>query len=68
MEFIAEVNRGGYRPAGRQINQWRLQPDPKPGRRGKLLEPEVPGTPSRRVRKGPSNLDLLLGGRSSSRT
>lgn len=63
MEFIAEVNRGGFRPTGRQINQWRLQPDPKLGRQGRLLKPEVPGTPDRRVRVGgKSVLDGLLAG------
>lgn len=52
MEFIATVNRGGYRPTAREINQWRLQPDPKAARKGKLLEPEVPTVPERRVRTG----------------
>lgn len=51
MEFIAAVNRGGYRPTGREINQWRLHPESKPLRMGKLLKPEVPAVPSRRVRK-----------------
>jgi hypothetical protein len=51
MEFIAVVNRGGYRPTGREINQWRLAPGPKPARRGKLLEPEIPGSPDRRIRR-----------------
>ncbi len=51
MEFIAAVNRGGYRPTGREINQWRLQPEPKPLRKGKLLEPEIPREADRRVRK-----------------
>lgn len=51
MEFIAEVNRGGYRPSGREINQWRLQPEPKPLRKGRLMEREVPAVPDRRVRK-----------------
>lgn len=55
MEFIAEVNRGGYRPTGREVNQWRLQPEPKPLRKGKLLEPEVPAVPDRRVRKRKRN-------------
>ena len=52
MDFIAFVNRGGYRPTGREINEWRLRPDPKPGGRGKLLEAEVPAVPERRVRVG----------------
>lgn len=63
IQFIAEVNRGGFRPTGRQINQWRLQSDPKPGRRGELLEPEVPATPPRSVRKsGPTALEVAMGG------
>lgn len=51
MEFIAAANRGGYRPTGREINQWRRAPGPKPGRKGALLEPEIPAVPERRVRK-----------------
>lgn len=53
MEFIAAANRGGYRPLGREINQWRVAPDPKPTRPGKLLVPGVPAVPSRRVKKSP---------------
>ena len=55
LEFIEAVNRGGYRPTGREVNQWRLQPDPKPLRKGNLLEPEVPAVPDRRVRKRQGN-------------
>lgn len=55
LEFIEAVNRGGYRPTGREINQWRLQPDPKPLRKDNLLEPEVPAVPDRRVRKRRGN-------------
>lgn len=55
MEFIAAVNRGGYRPTGREINQWRLQPEQRPLRKGKLLEPEIPAEPDRRVRKRKKN-------------
>ncbi len=62
MEFIATVNRGGYRPTGREINEWRLQAEPKPARKGKLLEEEIPDVPSRRVRKGPSPFDSLAAG------
>lgn len=51
LEFIATANRGGYRPTGREINQWRLNPDPLPARRGKLLEAAVPAVPERRVPK-----------------
>jgi hypothetical protein len=62
MEFIATVNRGGYRPTAHEINEWRLRREAKPARRGKLLEPEVPGTPDRRVRVGGTSvLDGLLG-------
>lgn len=60
MEFIATVNRGGHRPTGREINQWRLHPDPKPQRRGKLLEPEVPAVPARRIRKGRNLFGSLI--------
>lgn len=52
LEFIATVNRGGWRPTGHEINECRLRPDPKPARKGKLLEPEVPTVPERRVRIG----------------
>jgi len=52
LEFIATVNRGGWRPTGREINEWRLRLDPQPARKGKLLEPEVPAVPERRVRIG----------------
>ena len=55
MDFIAAVNRGGYRPTGREINQWRLQPEQKPLRKGKLLEPEIPAEPDRCVRKRKKN-------------
>lgn len=51
MEFIAAANRGGYRPTGREINQWRRAPEPKSARKGELLEPEIPAVPERRVRK-----------------
>jgi hypothetical protein len=61
MEFIATVNRGGYRPTGREINEWRLRSDPKPARKGRLLEPEVPEVPERRIRKGPTAFDIALG-------
>lgn len=64
MQFIATANRGGYRPTGREVNEWRLRPDPKTGRKGKLLEPEVLEVPERRVRKGPypwgSAVDTIL--------
>lgn len=53
MEFIATANRGGYRPTGREVNEWRLRPNPRPQRRGKLLEPAIPEVPERRVPKGP---------------
>lgn len=61
MEFIATVNRGGYRPTGREINEWRLRPDPRPSRRGQLIEAAIPEVPERRVRKGPSRLGTMLG-------
>lgn len=50
LQFIATVNRGGWRPSGREINEWRRNPEPKPRRKGKLLQPEVPAVPERRVR------------------
>lgn len=62
MEFIAAANRGGYRPTGREVNQWRRAPDPKPARKGKLLEPEIPTVPERRVRKNPTALSALIAG------
>lgn len=60
MEFVVVANRGGYRPTGREINQWRLAPDPRPTRRGDLLEPETPAIPERRVRKSPAVLAGLI--------
>lgn len=60
LEFIATVNRGGYRPTGREVNEWRLRPQPKPRRRGELLEAAVPAVPERRVRKVPSPLGSLV--------
>ncbi len=60
MEFVAAANRGGYRPTGWEINQWRLAPEPKPARKGELLEPAVPAVPERRVRKGPTALSALI--------
>lgn len=63
MDFVAFVNHGGYRPTGREINEWRLRPDPKPGGTGKLLSAEVPAVPERRVRVGgASPFDDILGG------
>jgi len=63
IDFIAFVNRGGYRPTGREINEWRLRPDPKPGGKGKLLEAEVPAVRERRVRVGgASPFDNILSG------
>lgn len=60
MEFIAFVNSGGYRPTGREINEWRLRPQSRQGRRGKLLEAEIPAEPERRVRvSGSSPLDAI---------
>lgn len=61
MEFIATANRGGYRPTGREIREWRVRPDPRPRRRGELLEPAVPEVPDRRVRKRPSWLESAVG-------
>lgn len=57
LEFISAANRGGYRPTGREVNEWRLRPVPTPAAKGRLLHPEVPGTPERRVRKGGSVFD-----------
>lgn len=62
LEFIATVNRGGYRPTGREVNEWRLRPDPRPRRRGKLLEAAVPEVPERRIRKGPSRWEAIAAG------
>lgn len=63
MEFIAFANRGGYRPTGREVNEWRLRPEPRQRRRGKLLQAEVPAVPERRVRVGGSSqLDHLFEG------
>lgn len=63
MEFIAFVNRGGYRPTGGEVNEWRLRPEPKQGRRGRLLKAAVPAVPERRVRvAGSSAMDLFLRG------
>lgn len=61
MEFIATANRGGYRPTGREVNEWRREPNPRPRRRGKLVDPGVPEIPERRVRKGLSPLQTVLG-------
>lgn len=61
MEFIATANRGGYRPASGEINEWRRCPDARPRRRGKLLQAAVPEIPERRVRKGPSWFESVLG-------
>lgn len=61
MEFIATANRGGYRPTGQEVNEWRLRPHPRPRRRGKLLESAIPDIPERRVRKGPSRYEALFG-------
>ena len=59
MEFVVAANRGGYRPTGREINQWRRAPEPKAARKGELLEPEIPAAPERRVRKiSPASLTL----------
>ncbi|CAN5538747.1 hypothetical protein BH23ACT6_BH23ACT6_25020 [soil metagenome] len=55
MGFIATVNRGGYRPTGREVNEWRLRPDVRPRQRGRLLEPAVAAVPERRVRQWPSS-------------
>lgn len=60
MEFIAVANRGGYRPTGREINQWRLAPEPKPARKGELLQAEIPAVPERRVRKNSTALSALI--------
>lgn len=61
VEFIATANRGGYRPTGREINEWRTRPDPEPRRRGELLEAAVPEVPDRRVRKKPSWFESAVG-------
>jgi len=60
MDFIAAANRGGYRPTGREINQWRRAPAPKPARKCELLEPEIPAVPERRVRTSPTALATLI--------
>jgi hypothetical protein len=63
MDFIAFVNRGGHRPTGREINEWRLRPEPEPAGKGPLLEAAVPAVPDRLVRvRGTSPFDNILGG------
>lgn len=63
MDFVAFVNRGGHRPTGREINEWRLRPDPRPRRKGQLREAGVPAVPERLVRVGGvSPFDNILGG------
>lgn len=51
LEYISAVNRGGWRPSGREVKEWRRNPGRIPARKGKLLEPAVPATPARRGRK-----------------
>lgn len=61
LEFIATANRGGARPRACEINEWRLQPDPKPARQGKLLEPAVLAVPDQRVRTGgPTAIEQMM--------
>lgn len=60
MGFIATVNRGGYRPTGREVNEWRLRPDRRPRQRGRELEPAVAAVPDRRIRQGPSPWGSLV--------
>lgn len=61
IKFIATANRGGSRPRGREINEWRLRPDPKPARQGELLQPEVSAVPEQRVRTGePTALEKAM--------
>src|ERR1700760_384373 len=60
MEFIVAANRGGYRPTGREVNQWRLAPGPKPMRKGKVLRAQGPAVPERRVRKNPTAFSTWL--------
>jgi hypothetical protein len=60
MEFIAAANMGGYRPTGNEINQWRLNPEPMPARKGEMLDPGTPPVPERRVRRrAPSSWSVL---------
>ena len=61
LEYIAAVNRGGWQPTAREINEWRLRPEPRPAKRGRLLEAAIPAVPSRRVPKqGGTTLGALL--------
>lgn len=63
MNFIATVNRGGYRPTGREVNEWRTSPLARSKRKGPLLAAAIPAVPDRRVRRrsSPSSGALLAG-------
>lgn len=63
LTFIAEANRGGAFPTGKQINEWRKNPARKPAKRGPLLRAAVPARPERRVpRTAQSAASALTGG------
>jgi hypothetical protein len=46
MEFVLAANAGGYDPQADELREWLDRPDPQPGRKGKLLRPAEPPTPS----------------------
>ncbi|MBT9257387.1 hypothetical protein KMZ32_16800 [Phycicoccus sp. MAQZ13P-2] len=46
LQYVQAANSGGYRPTIDEVDEWRLRPDPLPGKRGKLISPAVAGEPS----------------------
>ena len=45
LQYVQAANSGGYRPTAAEVDEWRLRPDPLPGKKGKLLSPAEPGEP-----------------------
>lgn len=45
LQFVLAANRGGYQPSSKEAREWVDHPDPRPGKRGKMIRPAIPAKP-----------------------
>ncbi|CCQ18023.1 putative uncharacterized protein [Rhodococcus sp. AW25M09] len=45
LQFVLAANRGGYQPSSKEVREWVDRPDPRPGKRGKMIRPARPAKP-----------------------
>lgn len=46
LSFVLTANRGGHQPRSKHVREWLDDPDPKPGKRGRLIRAAEPPTPA----------------------